>query len=530
MERNSIIILLVSLMAALGLVGCSQADPPRQLEEVAVVEPTATATALPTATVLPPPTATPSPTLGPPTATSTRVVTRAPTPTPQIYVVNQDDTLFGIALEFGLTTEALAAANGMDEDDFLQLGQELVLPTQAESAVSLVTEANSPAVAQAEAEAVATKANPTVSEPVSAASDPAGSQEFGTGSAAAAAPAEAAASEAAVPAPPPAPPAPAYSGPPLPDVSHPANINPLTGLPVADPARLQRRPLIVRIGNDVGARQSQVGLNRADLVYEEIAEWWVTRFSAIYLAETPNTVGPVRSARLINVQLGPQYQAALAHSGGSDPVRWEISQAPIANLDEYYNPAPYFYRPNQGWQTRLAIDAEAARTYLTSKGLEASVTQQGFLFSDTPEGGEPGENIFIPYPSATSFTEWHYDAASGKYLRWINGAPLIDAGDGQQVSTANVIIYFAEHQQTDIVEDANGATSIRPIINGTGPAWFFREGTLTKGAWQTDGTRTPYFTRTDGSPYPLKPGSTWVEVVPTYFTIGLNSADEASAR
>jgi hypothetical protein len=335
--------------------------------------------------------------------------------------------------------------------------------------------------------------------------------------------------ESAVAAPPAPPPAVAPAGTPLPEVSHGANINPLTGLPVADPTVLQRRPLMVRIGNDVGARQSQVGFNSADIVYEEIAEWWVTRFTAIFLANTPNAVGPVRSARLINVQLAPQYQGALAHSGGSDPVRWEISQAPIANLDEFYTPSPYFYRPNQGWQTRLAIDAQAARDFMISAGLDAPVVQQGFLFSDTIDRGEPAENIFIPYPRATSFTQWRYDPGSGKYLRWINDAPLTDASSGQAAAD-NVIVYFAQHQETDIVEDTNGATSIRIIVNGQGPAWFFRDGKLNKGSWATNGTRTPYFIYADGTPYSLKPGNTWVEVVPTYFKIGLNSPDEASSR
>jgi hypothetical protein len=151
------------------------------------------------------------------------------------------------------------------------------------------------------------------------------------------------------------------------------------------------------------------------------------------------------------------------------------------------------------------------------------------LFSDTVETGEPGENIYIYYPRSTCFTEWHYDVASGKYLRWIIGNPLTDAIDGQQIAAANVIVYFAEHQDTDIVEDSNGATSVRIIVNGRGPAWFFRDGKLNKGFWQTDGARTPYFTLEDGQPYSLKPGNTWVEVVPTYYTIGLKNAEEASS-
>ena len=115
--------------------------------------------------------------------------------------------------------------------------------------------------------------------------------------------------------------------------NRPENENPLTGLPVDDPATLRRRPLHVRVGNDTGARP-QVGLNQAEIVYEDVVEWWVTRFTAVFLSQSPEIVAPIRSARLINTQLALQYEAALANSGGSDGVRWEISQLPIVEVDE----------------------------------------------------------------------------------------------------------------------------------------------------------------------------------------------------
>ncbi|MDA0815209.1 MAG: LysM peptidoglycan-binding domain-containing protein [Chloroflexi bacterium] len=47
------------------------------------------------------------------------------------YVVQPGDTAFGIALEFDTTVEALAAANGMTEDEItdLQIGQVINLPS-----------------------------------------------------------------------------------------------------------------------------------------------------------------------------------------------------------------------------------------------------------------------------------------------------------------------------------------------------------------------------------------------------------------
>ena len=314
-------------------------------------------------------------------------------------------------------------------------------------------------------------------------------------------------------------------------VSAPANrasdINPLTGLKVDDPAVLQRRPLMVRVGNDPGARP-QVALNDADMVYEEIVEWWVTRFTAMYLSQDPEMIAPIRSARLINLQLGSQYQGALANSGGSDGVRWELSKTDIVNLDEFFVPAPYFYRPNEGWQTRLAFDAAAARDYMADEGLESNIGLRGFYFTNSldeaalPPGTFAAANtVKIPYPQQTSAARWEYDSSSGKYLRFVTDEPLVDFNGGQ-VEAANVIIYFADHQPTDIVEDSNGATSIRININGKGAAWLLRDGKVLTGNWETSGKETPQFIFDNGSPMPLKPGNTWVQVVTLDFEIDID--------
>lgn len=301
--------------------------------------------------------------------------------------------------------------------------------------------------------------------------------------------------------------------------NRPTDVNPLTGLKVLDPAVLKRRPVMVRVGNDPGVQQ--VALQKADIVYEEIVEWWVTRYTAIFLSQDPDTVAPIRSARLINLQLAPQYQGALANSGGSDQVRWELSQAAdLVNLDEFFVPRPYFYRENEGWQTRLAFDVSKARDYLKDEDLEANVKLRGFVFSPTvdvaslpTEAVAVAEEVVVPYPAQTSEVKWQYDPASGTYLRWKTGAPHKDA-DGKQLSATNVILYFAEHQDTDIVEDSNGATSIRIVVNGLGTAWLLRDGKILKGNWTTDGRNTPNFIFNDGRAMPLKPGNTWVEIIP----------------
>jgi nucleoid-associated protein YgaU len=52
----------------------------------------------------------------------------APPEIPGVYVVQEGDTLYGIAVQFGVSMEELMAANGMDDPNTLQLGQELQIP------------------------------------------------------------------------------------------------------------------------------------------------------------------------------------------------------------------------------------------------------------------------------------------------------------------------------------------------------------------------------------------------------------------
>ncbi len=310
--------------------------------------------------------------------------------------------------------------------------------------------------------------------------------------------------------------------------------NPLTGLKIDDQPLIHRRPLMVRIGNDPEARP-QVALDKADIVYEELVEWWLTRFTAIYLSQDPEMIAPIRSVRLINLQLTPQYQGVLASSGGSDPVRWEISQSDIIDLDEYFVPKLYFYRQNneEDWVTRLALDAAAARDYLLSEGLESDVNLRGFVFSHKldlstlpTEAVGDAEEVIVPYPELTSEAKWQYDPGRGQYLRFTTGEPM-ETVDGDQITAANVIIYFAEHQPTEIVEDSYGSTSIRIIVNGLGTAWLLRDGKILKGNWQTDGREMPNFVFNDGQPMPLKPGKTWIEVIPLDYLIEIDGADYA---
>ena len=99
--------------------------------------PTATATPIPSAAGTPSPSSAPTtaPTAAPtpvPTAVATALPTPVPTPTvapaQQTYVVAANDTLTSIAARFGVTVQALMAANNLADPNALSIGQVLVIP------------------------------------------------------------------------------------------------------------------------------------------------------------------------------------------------------------------------------------------------------------------------------------------------------------------------------------------------------------------------------------------------------------------
>ncbi len=332
--------------------------------------------------------------------------------------------------------------------------------------------------------------------------------------------------------------------PPVPIPSRPSNINPLTGLQ-ADPALLQRRPIVARIGNDSIVRTNNwhAGLSVADLVFEELIDtngsvYANTRYSAVFLSTDPLLIGPIRSGRIINFQMVPMLDGALVHAGASNGTRWLFSQSPMVNLDEYFNQPAYCYmdiktRPYQG---RLYTTASRIREWLRQKNWEAPVPLYGFNFADKAPGGQPITLIGLnkaPWPSFAA-VQWRYDPASGKYLRFVGGAPHNDTlysvtakwGNGAdcvpsgtptqtQIKATNVVVLFAPHQKTEIIEDDNNFVSVYINLVGQGNATFFRDGVMTQGKWKRNSEQEFFqFTDSAGNPFALHPGNTWFEIVP----------------
>ncbi|MEN8098376.1 MAG: DUF3048 domain-containing protein [Chloroflexota bacterium] len=336
-----------------------------------------------------------------------------------------------------------------------------------------------------------------------------------------------------VPSPTPAPNNPAATSLPTPEGmigpdEFPDGVNPLTGLEVSDAETLLRRPVSVKISNSPAQYvRPQSGLSKADLVFEHYAEGGVTRLTAVYYSNVLSQVGSVRSARIIDLEIPAMYQSAFAFSGASAGVKQLIRESDFFTRSispDFGYGEPYFYRvPREGvpLEHTLFADLYDIWAWMDNREINQPVKLRGMGFSEiVPESDSNAKRVHVNYIAGESQVTWIYSPASGNYQRWQGGMTHTDSQSGAQLTASNVVVVYAHHQDTDILEDhvGGGHYSIQIQIWGEGRAQLFRDGKLYEGRWRRSERHDMLsFVDDQGVTLPLKPGNTWFQLVPIDF-------------
>jgi len=318
------------------------------------------------------------------------------------------------------------------------------------------------------------------------------------------------------------------------DPKQDSSVSFLTGLKPADPAVLDRRPLAIKVANQKSA-VPQTGLSKADIVVESRVEFSQTRYTAIFQSQSADRVGSVRSARLIDIELTDIFDAVLCFSGAVEPVRQKLYRTPDLDgqvLEAVLHPYGFYRDPNIPVPHNLFANTDRIWQYLTKKGLNGRPNPPGgWVFgNDLPEDAPTASSIYIPYPVLK--VRWDYDQASGKWQRWLGGQPHIDKGTGEQLTADNIVLIYAKHVTTLIVEHGkkriySGGVctncSVEIQLWGEGPLKIFRDGRVYEGKWiRTDREQPFQMVFDDGTPIPLKPGNSWWQVVPLEMDVTIN--------
>jgi hypothetical protein len=301
-----------------------------------------------------------------------------------------------------------------------------------------------------------------------------------------------------------APPSPTPSASPTPSPTPPANVSPLTGLP----GGRGKAVLVVKIDNTRPAHP-QVGINKADVVYLEQVEGGLTRLAAVFSSALPSTVGPVRSARQTDIDLFSQYgKVAYAFSGGQPAV---VNMLQHANL---YLEADGFgggwFRGGGGRHAPYNLFATPSKL-LAARAKAAKVHDVGFRFGTMLPGMRPSAGFDAYFSHA--HVAWRWRAATKGYVLSMDGSPATAVGAGQIVAS-NVIVQYCRVVNSRLHDVNHNPTPYTDTI-GRGTAVFFRDGHAVSGTWSRPKATSGTTWLVGGKRYPMRPGRTWVILVPT---------------
>jgi hypothetical protein len=297
---------------------------------------------------------------------------------------------------------------------------------------------------------------------------------------------------------------------------------PLTGLPAPSaetPASI--RVVSVKIENSPAARP-QSGIQSADVVYESITEGGITRFNCMFHSTNPDEpVGPVRSARLSDIDIVPQYSALFVFSGASGVVNSAVRSAGLENLSQDVGVSTGYKRVSfKSAPHNLYLDLAVIREEAERRGFPTTQPIKPLAFERASAAATPTvSHVTIPFSTANT-SEWTYDPPTDAYLRENNGREHTDSLTGEQISAKNVVVIWAR-MVPQSKRDVSGSTTYDIELTGSGQATIFRNGEKLDCTWTATADAPPTFKAVDGTAVRLAPGNTWFQVVPTSVNISL---------
>ena len=284
------------------------------------------------------------------------------------------------------------------------------------------------------------------------------------------------------------------------------------------------RPYAIMINNVEGARKLQSGLQDAYMVYELMVEGGITRYLALFLDQTTERIGSIRSARHYYLDYALENDAIYVHHGYSPQAREDWSKLGVDRIE--------VNESTTGWR-----DKSASKTYeftlftnieKLGKGIRSKRTERNkdLLLNysvdnidiSQMEGAIPANKIDIKYSSNTT-TNYEYDTDNNIYLRSVNNKSQNDYVTGKQLTVKNIIVYKVKY--SNIQGDDKGRQTIDNVGNGTG--YYISNGYAVPITWKKDSrSSATIYKYNNGKEIQVNDGNTFIQIMPDNQTLAIS--------
>lgn len=289
--------------------------------------------------------------------------------------------------------------------------------------------------------------------------------------------------------------------------------------------------LAVKI-DDTKAAHPQAGLEDADLVYIEQVEGGLTRLAALYSSKIPAIIGPIRSARISDIEILQQYgHVAFAYSGAQRKMLPVIKAANLQDLGaQRQPPSIYANDPLRRPPTAMMLQAPKLMEKIVSQNYQIAISKSaGWQFGDRPDTGTAISKVKISWPANSYTASW---SASEK--RWLlsqkTGADI--SASGLQLGPTTLVIQSVSITNSIYHDKVGGITPYSKTV-GTGTGFVLRDGYAIDATWSRESADSGTTWKTlAGEEIKFAPGQVWIALTdktPKFTPVKVaNSADATS--
>lgn len=304
-------------------------------------------------------------------------------------------------------------------------------------------------------------------------------------------------------------------------------LNSLNGLPGVD------GPVLVVKIDDTSLAHPQVGLKSADIVYVEQVEGGLTRLAAVFSSSIPGVIGPVRSARISDIELFAQYgKIAFAYSGAQRKLLPVISEANLVDVGAMrFGPTYYANDPNRTAPYAMMVQSKLLLDEGLKRSPEIAISKpMGWNFSKESPTTQKFTSVEIKWPASRYSAQW--STTENRWLLYFGDQPNLDA-DGYHLGPKNILIQLVDISDSIYKDKVGGVTPFTATV-GNGRCYLLRDAGSIPCLWsRATADSGTSFTDLAGAPISFAPGQSWFALTdkePVFTGLQLQDAPKSTNK
>ena len=237
----------------------------------------------------------------------------------------------------------------------------------------------------------------------------------------------------------------------------PTPVHSLTGLPGED------APVLAVKIDDTNAAHPQIGIDKADLIYIEQVEGGLVRLAAIFSTEIPDAIGPVRSARISDIDLLAQFgKVAFFYSGAQSKFLPVLKAANLHDIGAEHESAKLYTRD----KSRVApYDMVLSGSEIKNRIANLDVAKASNIawsfgkLSDKYQRETKVQSVKVKWPASNYTATWN-----GKSWDLFHNGNADVTSDGVQISPSTFVIQNVVITDSEYKDKLGGVTPFSATI------------------------------------------------------------------